>query len=187
MDELVKQLIKKIKKGDKEAYKQIIELFQTQVYNICLRYVRDRIEAEDLAQEAFIRAYVKIDTYQSDKKFSTWLYRIATNLSIDFLRKKRPSVHLDAELGDGEGFTLATQIESKEVLPEDSIIKDEEKDWVQGHIMALPEKYRSAIVLKYLEECSLKEISEILNIPVATVKTRIHRGREALRDQLRHE
>lgn len=185
MDDVIRDLIKRIKKGEHEAYRDIIERYQTQVFNICLRYVRNRSEAEDLAQEAFIRAYTKLDTYQVDKKFSTWLYRIATNLSIDYLRKKRPSVILDAERGDHDGFTMASQLESQEMLPDDVVVQDEEREGIQDHIMALPEKYRSAIILKYIEDCSLKEISDILGLPVATVKTRIYRGREALRERLR--
>ncbi|PIB61080.1 RNA polymerase subunit sigma, partial [Pseudomonas sp. 2995-3] len=78
-----------------------------------------------------------------------------------------------------------SQIPSDEVLPEDQVVKFEMQEWVQNQIMLLPPKYRSAIILKYMQDLSLKEISEILNLPVATVKTRIHRGREALRKQLR--
>ncbi|TCP28809.1 RNA polymerase sigma (SigW) subunit [Scopulibacillus darangshiensis] len=186
MDQKVKKIITKVRKGDHQAFAELVNLYKTQVYNICLRLVRIPQEAEDLAQEAFIRAYTNIDKYEIDRKFSTWLFRIATNLSIDYLRKKKPSAYLDAEIPGTDGFTMYTQLASEEPLPEDLVLEYETQEWVQREIEELPAKYRSAIVLKYIQDLSLKEISDILDIPVATVKTRIHRGREALRKRLRH-
>lgn len=186
MDPKVKSLIKKVKKGDQDAFADIVDLYKGQVYNICLRMVGIPQEAEDMAQEAFLRAYSNIDKFEMDRKFSTWLFRIATNLSIDYLRKKKPSVYLDAEIPGTEGFNMYSQLASDEPLPEELLLDREEQNWVQREINGLPPKYRSAIILKYIQDLSLKEISEILDIPVATVKTRIHRGREALRKRLRH-
>lgn len=142
-------------------------------------------EAEDIAQEAFIRAYVNIDSFDINRKFSTWLYRIATNLTIDRIRKKKPDYYLDAEVAGTEGLTMYSQIAADGVLPEDAVLSLELSDTIQKKILKLPDKYRTVIVLKYIDELSLIEIGEILNIPVGTVKTRIHRGREALRKQLR--
>ncbi|MFD2616114.1 RNA polymerase sigma factor SigW [Terrilactibacillus laevilacticus] len=186
MEEDINRLIKKIKKGDHLAFAEVVDMYKNGVYNICLRMVGNRQEAEDLSQEAFIRAYTKIDKYDVERKFSTWLYRIATNLSIDYLRKKKPSVYLDADLPGTEDFTLKSQLADGEPLPEESIVNSETQALIQQEINQLPLKYRSAIVLKYIQDMNLKEISEILNIPVGTVKTRIHRGREALRKRLRH-
>lgn len=184
MSDLEKRLLKKVKKGDHEAFAQLIDLYKSQVYNICLRMVRIPVEAEDLAQEAFIRAYTNIDKYDIDKKFSTWLYRIATNLSIDYLRKKKPGAYLDAEMPGTEGYTMYSQLSSADPLPEEQVIQNEANDTLQNEINQLPPKYRAAIILKYMEDLSVKEMSEILEIPVPTVKTRIHRGREALRERL---
>ncbi|MTT31495.1 RNA polymerase sigma factor SigW [Terrilactibacillus sp. BCM23-1] len=186
MEEDINRLIKKIKKGDHLAFAEVVDMYKNGVYNICLRMVGNRQEAEDLSQEAFIRAYTKIDKYDVERKFSTWLYRIATNLSIDYLRKKKPNVYLDADLPGTEDFTLKSQLADGEPLPEESIVNSETQALIQQEINQLPLKYRSAIVLKYIQDMNLKEISEILNIPVGTVKTRIHRGREALRKRLRH-
>jgi RNA polymerase sigma-70 factor (ECF subfamily) len=146
--------------------------------------VRIPQEAEDLAQEAFIRAYTNIDSYETDRKFSTWLFRIATNLSIDYLRKRKPDTSLDAEISGTDGYTIGQQVATADPLPEQQLLTRETQEWVQKAIMSLPVKYRSAIILKYIQDLSLKEISEILEIPVATVKTRIHRGREALKQAL---
>lgn len=186
MDDVVKRVVKRVKKGDQQAFGELIDLYQHKVYQICFRMIGNRHEAEDLAQEAFLRAYLNIDSYDSDKKFSSWLYRIATNLTIDRLRKKKPDYYLDAEIAGAEGLTMYAQLSADDDLPEDQVVSLELQETIQAEILQLPPKYRSAIVLKYIEDLSLKEIGEILNIPVATVKTRIHRGREALRKRLRH-
>lgn len=186
MESIVKKRIQQVQKGDQNAFAEIVEIYKDKVYQICYRMLGNRHEAEDIAQEAFIRAYVNIDRYNPTKKFSTWLFRIATNLSIDRIRKKKPDYYLDAEVSGTEGLTMYSQVAAKGALPEEEVESLELQDLVQAEIVKLPDKYRSVIVLKYIEELSLKEISEILDLPIGTVKTRIHRGREALRKQLRH-
>jgi RNA polymerase sigma-70 factor, ECF subfamily len=185
MDIIVKKRIKQVLKGDQNAFGEIVELYKDKVYQICYRMLGNAHEAEDIAQEAFIRAYTNIHTFDTSKKFSTWLYRIATNLSIDRIRKKKPDYFLDAEVSGTDGLTMYSQLAADQKLPEEEVESLELKAWVHKEILALPPKYRSAIVLKYIEELSLKEISEILDLPIGTVKTRIHRGREALRKRLR--
>ncbi len=180
----MKELVKRVRKGDQSAFRELVDLYKRQVYAICLRMVRLPQEAEDLAQETFLRAYSNIDKYDLDKKFSTWLFRIATNLSIDYLRKQKPSVYLDAEIAGTEGVTLQAQLAAPDLAPDDETVKIEERQDLHRAIDALPIKYRSAIILKYIEDLSLNEISEILDLPVATVKTRIHRGRGTLRKRL---
>jgi RNA polymerase sigma-70 factor (ECF subfamily) len=143
-------------------------------------------EAEDISQEAFMRAYINIERYNIDRKFSTWLYRIATNLCIDRIRKKKPDYYLDAEVAGTEGLTLYSQIPASQLAPDEEVSKIELQEIIQNEILKLPEKYRAVIVLRYIEELPLLEISKILDLPIGTIKTRIHRGREALRKQLRH-
>ncbi|TWD89760.1 RNA polymerase sigma (SigW) subunit [Neobacillus bataviensis] len=186
MDTIVKKRIKQVIKGDQNAFGEIVEIYKNSVFQLCYRMLGNRHEAEDIAQEAFIRAYVNIQSFKQDKKFSTWLFRIATNLCIDRIRKKKPDYYLDAEVAGTEGLTMYSQISSDSPLPESEVESLELQETVQKEILKLPEKYRSAIVLKYMEDMSLNEISEILNLPLGTVKTRIHRGREALRQQLRY-
>lgn len=106
-------------------------------------------------------------------------------MTIDRIRKKKPDYYLDAEVAGTEGLTMYSQIVADGVLPEDAVVSLELSNTIQQKILKLPDKYRTVIVLKYIDELSLIEIGEILNIPVGTVKTRIHRGREALRKQLR--
>jgi RNA polymerase sigma-70 factor (ECF subfamily) len=186
MEILIKKRIKQVLKGDQNAFGEIVEIYKDKVFQLAYRMLGNRHEAEDIAQEAFIRAYVNIQSYNINLKFSTWLYRIATNLCIDRIRKKKPDYYLDAEVAGTDGLTMYSQIPSKTSLPEDDVESLELQDTIQRAISKLPEKYRSVIVLKYIEELSLNEISEILDMPLGTVKTRIHRGRETLRKQLRH-
>ncbi|WP_096155922.1 MULTISPECIES: RNA polymerase sigma factor SigW [Bacillus] len=186
MEEIIKKRIKQIKKGDQDAFGEIVDLFKDKIYQLSYRMVGNAHEAEDIAQEAFIRAYMNIHTYDTNRKFSTWLYRIATNLTIDRIRKKKPDYYLDAEVAGTEGLTMYSQVAADVQLPEEELQSLELQEEIQQQILSLPDKYRSVIVLKYIDELSLKEISEILELPVGTVKTRIHRGREALRQQLRN-
>ncbi|WLR42028.1 RNA polymerase sigma factor SigW [Bacillus carboniphilus] len=186
MELLIKKRIKQVKKGDQDAFAEIVDLYKDKVYQLSYRMLGNSHEAEDIAQEAFIRAYVNIHSYDTKRKFSTWLYRIATNLSIDRIRKKKPDYYLDAEVAGTDGLTMYSQVAANISLPEEEVESMELQDTIQKEILKLPEKYRVVIVLKYIEELSLQEISEILDIPIGTVKTRIHRGREALRKQLRY-
>lgn len=186
MEAIVKKRIKQVIKGDQDAFGEIVEIYKNSVFQLCYRMLGNRHEAEDIAQEAFLRAYVNIKSFNQDLKFSTWLFRIATNLCIDRIRKKKPDYYLDAEVAGTEGLTMYSQIPSDTPLPEKELESLELQETVQKEILKLPEKYRSAILLKYIEDLSLNEISEILDLPLGTVKTRIHRGREALRQQLKY-
>lgn len=187
MSDTVMELIIRIKQGDQGAFRQLVDIYKKQVYAICIRMVGIPQEAEDLAQETFLRAYTHIDRYQLDKKFSTWLYRIATNLSIDYLRKRKPSVYLDAEVPGTDGYTLQSQLASNELAPDETVVQSEDRHLLLSAIGQLPIKYRTPIILKYIDDLSLLEISDILKLPVATVKTRIHRGREALKKRLQQQ
>lgn len=183
---IIKEKIKQVKKGDQSAFEDVVGIFQNRIYQHCLRMVGNTHEAEDLAQEAFIRAYINIYSFDNNRKFSTWLYRIATNLTIDRLRKRKPDYYLDAEIKGTEGLNMYSQLATDERLPEEEVEGLELQNHIHQEIASLPPIYRSIIILRYLEEFTLKEISEIMDIPLGTVKTRIHRGREALRKKLRH-
>ncbi|MBB4825241.1 RNA polymerase sigma-70 factor (ECF subfamily) [Sporosarcina luteola] len=184
MDELVNKRINEVLKGNHEAFEEIVTMFQHRLYQVCYRMLGNRQEAEDIAQEAFVRAYVNIHTYDQKRKFSTWLFRIATNLCIDRIRKKKPDYYLDAEVPGTEGLNMYSQIAATGDLPEDEVEKMETQERIQYEIGRLPDKYRSVIILRYMEELPLQEISDILELPLGTVKTRVHRGREALRKQM---
>lgn len=184
VDEQLNQTINEVLRGNDEAFADIVTQFQNGVYHVCYRMLRNAEESEDVAQETFIRAYTKLDTFDQKRKFSTWIYRIATNLCIDYLRKKKPDYSLDATVPGTEGLDMYSQLASSDDSPDDEVVTLETNDTVLDAIDQLSETYRSVIILRYLKELPLKEISEILDIPLGTVKTRVHRGREQLRKQL---
>ncbi|WP_407271797.1 RNA polymerase sigma factor SigW [Radiobacillus sp. PE A8.2] len=186
METIIKEKIKQVKRGDHAAFEDVVDFYQNKVFQVSFRIIGNTHEAEDIAQEAFIRAFVNIQSYDESRKFSTWLYRITTNLTIDRIRKKKPDYFLDAEVQGTDGLDMYSQLPADQALPEEEVESLEIQTYIQKEIMELPAKYRSVIALRFVEELSLNEISEILDIPVGTVKTRIHRGREALRKRLRH-
>lgn len=184
MDAIVNKRIKQVLNGNQDAYAEIVDLYQSRLYHVCYRMLGNKHEAEDITQEAFLRAYINLHTFDQKRKFSTWIFRIATNLCIDRIRKKKPDYHLDAQVPGTDGLDMYSQIAASEELPVEQLEKMEMQERLQYEISRLPDKYRSVIVLKYMEELPLQEISEILDLPLGTVKTRIHRGREALRKQM---
>ena len=184
MDELVNKRINEVLKGDQDAFEEIVTLFQHRLYHVCYRMLSNRQEAEDIAQEAFVRAYINIHTFDQKRKFSTWLFRIATNLCIDRIRKKKPDYYLDANVPGTEGLTMYSQIAADGELPEEEVERMETQERIQYEIGRLPDKYRSVIILRYIEELPLQEIGDILELPLGTVKTRVHRGRAAFRKQM---
>ncbi|MHA6259236.1 RNA polymerase sigma factor SigW [Sporosarcina sp. CAU 1771] len=184
MDELINKRINEVIKGNQDAFEEIVTLFQHRLYHVCYRMLNNAQEAEDIAQEAFVRAYINIHTFDQKRKFSTWLFRIATNLCIDRIRKKKPDYYLDANVPGTEGLDMYSQIAADGELPEDEVERMETQERVQYEISKLPDKYRSVIVLRYIEELPLQEIGDILELPLGTVKTRVHRGRIALRKQM---
>jgi RNA polymerase sigma-70 factor (ECF subfamily) len=174
------------RKGDREAFAELVGLYQDKLYHLALRMLYQPQEAEDVVQETFLRVFANLDRYDDKQKFSTWIYRIATNLCIDRLRRRKSNMSLDAEVTDGEGTDWYAMLPSDERTPESRLVLSETQEQVRRAIDALPEKYKAVVVLRYLHDLSLQEIGEILDMPVTTVKTRVHRGREALRQKLEH-
>ncbi|KAA8995289.1 RNA polymerase sigma factor SigW [Paenibacillus spiritus] len=184
MENLEGRLTRLALKGDQSAFAEIVELYKDRIYHLGYRMLNNRHEAEDIVQETFLRVYRNLDRYDEKQKFSTWIYRIATNLCIDRLRKRKPSFSLDAELPDQEGLDGYSLIPSDNVTPESELLLSETQQMIHEAIDSLPVKYRSVMILRYLQDLSLQEISEVLDMPVTTIKTRVHRGREFLRQKL---
>jgi len=182
-------LINQAKSGDAQAYDKLLNKYRNSVYNLVYRMVRDVEEAEDLTQEAFIKAFNSLAQFNEDYAFSTWLYKIATNNCIDFFRKRKlqtlsidkPILYKDSEIHQ--------EIPDPELNPEKFILASERSSIIHEAIESLPEKYYTAIVLRHTEEKSYEEIAEVLHLPIGTVKARIFRAREmlnkALKDRLR--
>jgi RNA polymerase sigma-70 factor, ECF subfamily len=178
------RLAKLARSGDRAAFEELVELYKDKIYHLAYRMLHNRHEAEEIVQETFMRVYTNLDRYDEQQKFSTWIYRIGTNLCIDRLRKKKASYSLDAELSDGEGGDWYATLASQDAGPEDQVTLSETQQQIRDSIETLPEKYKAIVILRYLQDFSLQEISDTLSMPVTTIKTRLHRGREFLRKKL---
>lgn len=177
------RLARLARKGDQRAFAEIVELYKDKLYHLAYRMMNNRQEAEDVVQESFLRVFKNLDRYDENQKFSTWIYRIATNLCIDRLRKRRPVYSLDAET-DHEGLDGYSMLPSDDRTPESELLLSETQKLIRDAVETLPVKYKSIMILRYLQDLSLQEISEVLDLPVTTVKTRVHRGREYMRKKL---
>ncbi|MFC6335202.1 RNA polymerase sigma factor SigW [Paenibacillus septentrionalis] len=186
MNLLESQLVKLALKGDQAAFAELVELYQEKLYHMAYRMLNNRQEAEDVVQDTFMRVYNNLERYDDTMKFSTWIYRIATNLCIDRLRKRKPIYSLDAESSEYEGLDGYSMIPSDNRTPESELLLSETQRIIHQAIDTLPPKYKTVMILRYIHELSLQEVGDILDMPVTTIKTRVHRGREFLRKKLEH-
>lgn len=174
------QLVAKVQKGDSRAFDLLVLKYQHKIFALISRYVRDRDEVQDVAQEAFIKAYRALPNFRGESAFYTWLYRIAINTAKNYLvsRSRRPPGS-DVELEDAEYFETGGGLREIE-NPENALFGAELKAVVDGAIGALPEDLRTAITLREFDGLSYEEIAEIMACPVGTVRSRIFRAREAI-------
>ena len=165
-------LIARAGQGDQEAFCQLVERYQGAVFNLAYRMLGGAEEAEDAAQEIFVRLYRQLARYDPERKFSTWVLAIATNYCIDQLRRRRMQfVPLE---------NIIPWARARDAGPEGEALDREAHDEVQLLLRRLPEKYRTVLVLRYWEDLSCAEIGNVLNVPEGTVKTQLHRARKAL-------
>lgn len=185
MSDREKLLLDKAKAGDIAAFEELIEGYQRKIFNIALRIVGNYDDANDLSQEVLIRIFKSIGSFKEQSSFSTWIYRITTNVCLDDIRKRknRRVVSLDEEIKveDGE---MQRQIVSNDPLPEETAEKEELRELVNGAISSLSEEHRLVIVMRDLQGFSYEEIARILKCPEGTIKSRINRARLALKNVL---
>lgn len=181
------QIIEATKNGDEEAFGEIIKRYKQPLTNYLFRMLNDYEEAVDLAQESFIRVFLAIERYHSEYAFSTYIYRIATNLAISEIRKrKRRKLFSLTGLFQYEGDEeMEFQPADGKPLPEDELMSEEKQKVIAKAIVALPEKYRVPIILREIEEKTYEEIADILELGLGTTKSRISRGRGLLREKMR--
>jgi len=181
----INKFIERALEGDEDAYKSLLKRYENGIYNLIYQMIKNREETEDLVQETFVKAFKSLHSYNKQYAFSTWLYKIAFNHSIDAIRKKKlKTLPLDRPIQLREG-EVHHQIRDDTHSPERDYIFEERKTRIQETIETLPKKYREAIILRHQEERSYEEISDILKIPIGTVKARIFRARELLKKKLR--
>jgi len=180
-----KDIIKKCKSGDHTAFEALINNYDKKVFNTVYRLVGNKEDALDLTQEVFIKVYRNINSFRGDSSFSTWLYRLVTNTCFDAGRKKKNEItySLDKPIETEHG-EMERELRDEGRTPDEVIIEKETQNLVHHAISLLPEEQRTMIVLRDIRGFTYKEISEILECPMGTVKSRINRGRLALKDIL---
>ena len=179
-------LVKRVQRGDKSAFDLLVRKYQHKVVKLVLRYVRNPAEAEDIAQEAFIKAYRALPQFRGDSAFYTWMYRIAINTAKNSLASRdRSPIAYDLDLTDPEeSHSVQTKLQDPDT-PEGMALTEEIRGIVNSAIEGLPEELKTAIVLRELDGLSYEEIAAAMECPVGTVRSRIFRAREAIDKRLR--
>lgn len=174
------QCIQRVLNGDANAFEQLVHAYEKTVYNLALRTLGNPQDAEDIAQEAFLKAYRSLSSYRGDSKFSVWLYRIVSNLCLDALRakKRRPTQSLTVENDEGEEDQL--EIPDEHFSPEKLLDRKLTRESVQRGLASLPDESRQILLLRELQGMSYEEIGQVLKLEPGTVKSRIFRARKRL-------
>jgi RNA polymerase sigma factor (sigma-70 family) len=172
-----------IEQGDESAFADLMDRYKKPVYHMILKMVRNVDDAEDLTIEAFAKAFKNLNRFKKDYTFSTWLFRIATNNAIDFIRKKKlDTFSLNSSYSDESGESVNIDVEDGNLAPDEETIKTQKIELVQMFVTKLPAKYQRLVKLRYFDELSYEEIAEELDAPLGTVKAQLHRARELMYD-----
>ena len=178
-------LVERVQKGDKRAFDLLIQKYQHRIVSLVTRYVSDSSEAQDVAQEAFIKAYRAIGRFRGDSAFYTWLYRIAINTAKNWIvaKNRRPPAS-DIDAVDAEQYGISTRMRETST-PENEMLREEIERTVYGTIAELPEDLRTAIMLREMDGMSYEEIATTMECPIGTVRSRIFRARETIDEKLK--
>lgn len=174
------ELVQRTLDGDMDSFSVLVERYQKQIYSLTYRLTNDPEDAQDLAQEVFIHIYKVLGKYDQERKFFSWMYKVATNVCYNALRrgKGEQSVALDKVI------EIVPLMGKSDAEPEEYFERRETQDLVRKAVGELPEKYRLPLVLRYLEDLSYKEIAEYMDLPVTTIETRLYRGKALLQKRL---
>lgn len=173
-------LVIRAKDGDQKAYAELMQRYKDSIYFMALKMVNNRDDAMDLTVETFGKAFENIEKYKPEFAFSTWLFRIATNNCIDFIRKKRLNVVSLQSLSEDDTEDKHLQIASDTLNPEQTSIKKQESEKLKSIVEQLPQRYRTLIILRYYDEQSYEEIAQQLDLPLGTVKAQLFRARDLM-------
>ena len=178
-------LVERVQKGDKRAFDLLIQKYQHRIVSLVTRYVSDHSEAQDVAQEAFIKAYRAIKRFRGDSAFYTWLYRIAINTAKNWIvAKNRRPPNSDIDAVDAEQYAISSRLRET-ATPENELLREEIEKTVFDTIAKLPEDLRTAIMLREMDGMSYEEIAVTMECPIGTVRSRIFRAREAIDEKLK--
>ncbi len=180
-----KAIIERCKRGDLGAFNELVKKYEKQVYNFAYRLTGNYDDASDIAQEAFLRVYNAIGTFRGDASFSTWMFRITTNVFLDDRKraKAHPQTSLDEQMELDE-TSVARQIEDPSPTPDALTEEKERAQILSDAVQTLPEYQRAMVVLYHTEQKSYEEIAEMMQLPIGTVKSRLNRARLALKEKL---
>jgi len=179
------ELLAKFKKGDQQAFELLVRKYKTTVFNTIYSVMGNAQEADDIAQEVFLKVYTKADSFKGESSFSTWLYRITVNRCIDELRRRKNKIiSYETEFNQEEKLKLKDVLASRENDITEKLRQKELQDIIQKAMDSLPEKYRIILTLKEIEGLSYKEISQIMKISLAKVKIWLFRARQKLKGKL---
>lgn len=183
-EQLDEELVLRVQQGDKKAYDLLVLKYQHKIIQLVNRYLKDPSEAQDVAQETFIKAYRALGNFRGESAFYTWLYRIAINTAKNYLlSRSRRNTHYEVDIQDAEVLENAPQLQGMDT-PEKMLLNQDIVDTIKSAIEGLPEEMRTAIMLREFEGLSYNEIAEAMDCPVGTVRSRIFRAREAIDSQL---
>ena len=184
--EIDQQLVERAQRGDKQAFELLVAKYQRKLARLLSRFIRDPAEVEDVAQEAFIKAYRALPSFRGESAFYTWLYRIGINTAKNYLvamgRRAPTTTEFDSE--DAENFDDGDQLRDVNT-PENELMSKQIAQTVNDTMEALPEELRTAIVLREIDGLSYEEIATVMNCPIGTVRSRIFRARETIAERLR--
>ncbi|MGK7393021.1 MAG: RNA polymerase sigma factor [Candidatus Cyclobacteriaceae bacterium M3_2C_046] len=169
--------------NDEQAYAELMKRYKKPVYHMILKMVRNVDDAEDLTIEAFAKAFKNLKRFKKDYTFSTWLFRIATNNSIDFIRKKKlETMSLNTSYTDDNGEAVSIDVQDENLNPQEETIKSQKIELIRLFVTKLPPKYQKLVKLRYFSELSYEEIAQELDAPLGTIKAQLHRARELMYD-----
>ncbi|MCB0755102.1 MAG: sigma-70 family RNA polymerase sigma factor [Flavobacteriales bacterium] len=182
------RLVKAAIGGDQKAYAQLMDRYRDSIYFMLLKMVNDRDDADDLTIEAFGKAFNKLHQYTPNYAFSTWLFKIASNNCIDFIRRKKKQnlLSLDKPIEGNDGGEMTMDVPSGTLDPEEAYIKEQKKLLMHGVVEKLKPRYRTLVELRYFKEFSYEEIAQELDLPLGTVKAQLFRAREFLYNILKN-
>ncbi|MGN6645223.1 MAG: RNA polymerase sigma factor [Cytophaga sp.] len=173
--------------GDEKAYAELMSRYKKPVYHMILKMIRNVDDAEDLTIEAFAKAFKNLHKFNPDFTFSTWLFRIATNNCIDFIRRKKlVTTSISSSFKDDNGEHTEMEIKDNNLTPFEEAIKSQKIEIIQAIVSKLPPKYQTLVRLRYFEEYSYEEIAVAIEAPLGTVKAQLHRARELLLDLVKN-
>ncbi|OUJ73107.1 MULTISPECIES: RNA polymerase sigma factor [Hymenobacter] len=177
-----------VEQSDEKAYAELMQIYKKPVYHVVLKMVRNPDDAEDLTIEAFAKAFRNLHKFNPEYAFSTWLFRIATNNCIDFIRKNKiKTMSIDSAIKIDNGDEITIDFRDQNLNPQESAIKNQKIEIMQHVVSRLPDKYQRLVTLRYFDELSYEEIAQELKAPLGTVKAQLHRARELLFDMVKNK